>query len=137
MIYAGIFFDKNEIEKITPNKLEKEIQFPHITFKFRPNIEEQEIFKTLVNEEVDVYIYNFKMDEENAGFYVAKIETNNKTIQDLFFEIPCPHITTSVSENGKPVNTYKLFDKDCAVEKEIFHVIKGKFGYFENGKPNF
>ena len=136
MIYAGVFFDKDVIETLAPEKLEKTIQFPHVTFKFRPSKEEAEIFQQLKGEKVDVYIFNFKKNEENAGFYVAKIETENEMIQNLFLEIPCPHITTSVSENGKPVNTYKLFEDELLEEKEIFKVVSGTFGYFENGKPN-
>ena len=61
-----------------------------------------------------------------------------KYINDLFEDIECPHITTSVSEFGKPVDTYKLFSKKCPIEEELFVVIKGTFGNFvKPGYPVF
>lgn len=49
MIYTGIFFTK-ELFNFVDGKLEKEIAFPHITFKFKPNKEEQELFTKLIGE---------------------------------------------------------------------------------------
>lgn len=134
IIYSGIFFEKEKIDNIVKSKLAKDIKFPHITFKFKPSKEDEELLNSLVGEEVNVYLYNFKQDENNAGFYVAKIESNNKYINDLFENIECPHITTSISEYGKPVDTYKLFSKKCPIE-EVFVVIKGTFGNFV--KPGY
>ena len=57
MIYTGVFFDKDVIENLAPEKLEKTIQFPHITFKFRPSKEEAEIFQQLKGEKVNVSIF--------------------------------------------------------------------------------
>lgn len=138
IIYSGIFFEKEKIDNIVKSKLAKDIKFPHITFKFKPAKEDEELLNSLVGEEVNVYLYNFKQDENNAGFYVAKIESDNKYINDLFEYIECPHITTSVSEFGKPVDTYKLFSKKCPIEEELFVVIKGTFGNFiKPGYPVF
>ena len=138
IIYSGIFFEKEKIDNIVKSKLAKDIKFPHITFKFKPSKEDEELLNSLVGEEVNVYLYNFKQDENNAGFYVAKIESDNKYINDLFEYIECPHITTSVSEFGKPVDTYKLFSKKCPIEEELFVVIKGTFDNFvKSGYPVF
>ena len=84
IIYSGIFFEKEKIDNIVKSKLAKDIKFPHITFKFKPSKEDEELLNSLVGEEVNVYLYNFKQDENNSGFYVAKIESNNKYINDLF-----------------------------------------------------
>ena len=137
MIYTGIFFTK-ELFNFVDSKLEKEIAFPHITFKFKPNKEEQELFTKLIVEKVKVHIYNFKQNSDNAGFFVDYIITENKELQECFDNILAPHITTSVSEKGKPVNTSKLLNqKDCSVDNDKDFFIEGVFGYFNKGQVYF
>lgn len=97
--------------------------------------EEQELFTKLIGEKVKVHIYNFKQNSDNAGFFVNYIITENKDLQECFNRILVPHITTSVSEKGKPVNTSKLLNqKDCSVDNDKDFFIEGVFGYFDKGR---
>ena len=89
-------------------------------------------FNTFINEEVTVHLSQFNSDDKNAGFYVSKIESKNENLVKEFNKIAIPHITTSVAEFGKPVNTKNLFVKKCKIELVVDFIIKGKFGHFQS-----
>lgn len=128
--YQGIFFDKQEIERLaaqyrgsigTPIETMKKIQDPHITLQYRPTQEQIDAFKPLIGQKVQVTISQYGSDGNNEGFYVSKIQAQNPKTQEICDKVPSgiPHITTAVNGEpnpetgkpiGKPVNTYKLFD---------------------------
>lgn len=118
IIYTGIFF-----EKMT-GKLEKQIEFPHVTHEFRPmNINED-----LFGQEVTFEIIGYGIDTENEG-YLVKVKTATDEMRKALDIIAIPHITLSVSKNGKPVNTKNLEFKPCAGFE-----ITGVYGGFNGNK---
>lgn len=129
-ICNGIFFDKEELQKLAKEhenlawiKIEnrKEIQDPHITLQFKPNQQQDEEFKPLIGQKVEVTISQYGSDGNNEGFRVSKIKAEDEKLKEMCKHIPSgiPHITTAVNGDidpetgqtiGKPIDTYKLFD---------------------------
>jgi len=124
-IYIGAFVNKKELlkvaETVSKNRLQRVIDNPHVTFKFKP----QSVDKTLFGETVEITIIGYANDGKNEGFKVS-VASNNPELSKMIEAIPTPHITISVSENGKPVDTGFLNFKN------IRHPIKitGTFGGF-------
>ena len=106
-IYVGCFvrFDvlKNAIGGIRIAPLENDIQYPHITFAYKPN----SVDKNLFGEEIQVVITGYGNDGVNEGLKV-ELFSNNPVIQEMINRIEHPHITIAVSNEGKLVNTKHL-----------------------------
>lgn len=124
-IYIGAFVDKKELlkaaETVSKNRLQRVIDNPHVTFKFKP----QSVDKTLFGETVEITIIGYANDGKNEGFKVS-VTSNNPELSKMIEAIPTPHITISVAENGKPVDTGFLNFKNihCPIK------ITGTFGGF-------
>ena len=120
--YVGCFFDYNELsEKVKhlrqmPLKIEK--TKPHITFEYKPSCVDTKLFGT----KICVEIIGYGNNGENEGVLVIP-KCDNEEISKVLSTIKTPHITLSVSECGKPVNTrYLTFN---AVEP--IHIV----GYYD------
>ena len=125
VIYTGIFFDKKNQEQLFakfPPKLFRAIGEPHVTLSFKPD--KAASHSDLWGTKATVTVIGYGKNEDNEGVLV-KVQTENEQLQASFDEIKVPHITLSVSENGKPVNTAYLNFKPC---EEI--CIEGVFGAF-------
>ncbi len=120
IIYLGIFFP-NEEKLITGKELEKVIPNKHITLAFRP----KEIPEGIIGKPVKVKVVGYACDGNNEGFQ-SEVVTEDKDILNLLKEVRVPHITTSVSNSGKPVDTWKLNFQPI----EPF-CIDGIVGYFD------
>ena len=135
VIYMGVFFAQSEInawaQAFDENVLDRRIQAPHVTLKFRPSKEDIEALMPHIGEEDDFIVDAYGNDRENAGFRIVEYETSAHTIRNMLESIKIPHVTTSVSETGKPVNTPRLFEgrKGCTFPIKPF-VLKGKIGAF-------
>ena len=134
--YEGIFFKDQEtvrlIHSLERKQLPKLYSPLHITFKFRPKGDE--IFDEIVGSEIELLIIGYGCDGKNSGFLV-------KLPDDLEpFFINCdehnpkkkklPHITASLSEGAKAVDTKDLVFEP--LEEPI--VVTGRFGYKLNGQ---
>ena len=132
IIYMGVFFAQEEVnawaQAFDENGLEKRINNPHVTLKFRPSAEDIEALVPHIGEEV---VDAYGNDRENAGFRIGEYETSAHTIRSMLESIKIPHVTTSISDAGKPVNTPRLFEgrKGCSFPIKPF-VLKGKIGAF-------
>lgn len=135
VVYMGVFFAQSEVnawaQAFDENVLEKSIQAPHVTLKFRPSKEDVEALVPHIGDEVSFIVDAYGNDRENAGFRISEYETSVHTIRSMLESIKIPHVTTSVSETGKPVNTPRLFEgrKGCTFPIKPF-VLKGKIGAF-------
>lgn len=135
--YEGIFFEGESLKLI--QSLEK-THLPivndeiHLTFKYHPS--ENEIFNELIGKEIEVEIIGYACDGQNSGFEIKLpdeiipyyINYDEKDPSKL----KKPHITVSINEGAKAVNTqYLNFEKIPLPYK-----VKGKFGYWikDNGK---
>ena len=116
MIYEGFFIQDN-----LESTLEKEVVNKHITTQFRPKQTHEELY----GKKATFNIVGYGNDGVNEGFLVQLVSCNDQELKQLFDEIPVPHITLSVSNIGKPVNTAKLNFKSVNGQ-----TITGIFGGF-------
>lgn len=125
VIYEGIFFDDdtvNFIRKLEKRPLAIPINEIHCTFKFRPR--DDEIFDELVGKEIELSI----SDGNNSGFEVElPVDIMHYYINyDKSGKLNRPHITVSLSQGAKPLDTKNLkFEKLLKTYK-----VKGRFGYW-------
>lgn len=120
-IYIGAFVSSKQLKNISGNRLAREIVNPHVTFKFRPD----HVNTSLFGKEVHIKVIGYGNDGINEGVKV-KLYAKNPELQKLADKVEIPHITLSVSEQGKPVNTRFLSFKQ--IEEPI--TITGIFGGF-------
>lgn len=136
VIYAGIFFDKADVNTAVSHLggevLNRVIDDPHVTLAFRPNEEQKQMIGSLMGKDIVVKLDEFACNDKNAGFLVSMV-TPNPDVNN-FLEGKLPHITTSVGENGRPVDTPKLFDGSfknvSSIQQEDSQVLVGKIGVF-------
>ena len=137
VIYEGIFFDEevsNIIRVLEVESLEKSVKNLHCTFKYKPKYEE--IFDVIVGKEFFVEIVGYGNDGENSGFEIVLPEELHKYYINYEGEdeniLTIPHITVSLKEGAKAVNTKNLKFKPLGTPVKI----KGTFGYYvrEKGK---
>ena len=106
-VYIGCFLSASElyaaIDHIRSIRLSKTIEFPHVTFVYRP----QAVDESLFGEKIKLRIVGYGNDGINEGLKV-ELASTNETINEMAAQIAVPHITLSVSEDGESVNTRYL-----------------------------
>lgn len=122
ILYEG-FFIIDEMD----SKLDKDIEFKHITTEFRPKKTHEHLYGT----NAIFTITGYANDNINEGYSVALKSCDNDELVELFNNINVPHITLSVSNEGKPVSTKKLNFKDEFNDNNVVHAVFGGFV----GKP--
>lgn len=127
-VYVGCFFDydelKQKIEALGKKRLDKTIMNPHITFEYRP----ESVNTKLFGEKIRARIIAYGNNGENEGVKV-EIYSDNPMLCEMASNIAVPHITLSISENGKAVNTRYLDFTPI----EPFEIV-GKYGGFTKDK---
>lgn len=102
--YIGAFLNREDLyetQQIKGRKhLDRLIEAPHVTFQYLP----EEVNENLFGESVRLKVTGYGKDEENEGLRV-EIITENPEIQEMAKSIPLPHVTLSISNTGKAVNT--------------------------------
>ena len=119
--YQAIFLYEEYIKKLIAAQGEKLPKIPrnmHCTFKFNPGDTEIETFsKKVLGKKVKMKVIGYASDGKNSGFQVEldpeteTAYTNAHTIENGGIprvEKTIPHITVSMSEDAKPVDTGKL-----------------------------
>jgi hypothetical protein len=125
ILYHGIFFKGKESKKLIEISrqynmlLSKVIDNLHITFQFRPK---SNSLKYLTNKEVEITITGVGSDGDNNGVRVIIPQQHRR----FYKGTEIPHITISLSNEGKSVNTKNL----NFIDIEPF-IIKGYFDYIE------
>lgn len=120
--YVGFFPDPGELwEKtdiIRSFKLSNTIMIPHITTAYEP----ETVIESLFGELVQITAVGYGCDGNNEGLQVL-IESKSTVIKEMIKQIPVPHITLSISDDAKAVNTrYLTFEP-------IPHItFSGKYG---------
>lgn len=129
-IYAGIFVDPEDLYgKVSP-RLEKSIKDPHITTKFKPGVEDLNLGQLGTGAKITAVGYG--NDGRNEGLLV-QIEADEPEIQKACDALERPHITLSVSEEGRPKDTVNLEFSPLETPIEL----TGRYGLFIQGKPEF
>ena len=116
--YQAIFLDELSIKKLIEMQKDKLPKIPkdmHCTFKFMPSDKEIEDFsKVLLGKRVSLKVIGYCSDEKNSGFEVAldqeqeAVYTNSHIVKESQIskvERTTPHITVSMSEDAKAVDT--------------------------------
>jgi len=129
VIYFGLFFVPPESDKLFDTSkigsvLDKKIPDPHVTFAFRPTPDKLPP-EELWGEKFDVTITGLGNDGNNQGYKVSIPEELKK----YYKNDAVPHITLSVSNVGKPVNTRNL-----SFENIPNFNVQGILGYFDGTK---
>ena len=104
IVYEGFFINEE-----LPHTLEKDIKDKHITTIFRPKTTNDDLYGITAVFEVIGYGIN----DDNEGYLVKMMSVNAdeekaKRLWDIYNQIEVPHITLSVSQTGKPINTRYL-----------------------------
>ena len=97
--YEGFFIDER-----MDGSLDKLIKNQHVTTEFKPLITHSELY----GEKVFFIVTGYGNDKENEGLSVKLYGETKEQLKELYKKIPVPHITLSVSEHGKSVNTSRL-----------------------------
>lgn len=112
-MYHGCFVDKHQLKDIINNSslklsrtaLEKEIEFPHVTFKYAPK--DIDVATSLFGSHIKVVAVGYGNNGENEGLLV-KVFSDIPWLQEKIDKIPVPHITLSTSATGEAKNTSNL-----------------------------
>ena len=126
--YIGCFIEKSELERrlgsVETRPLSRIIQVPHVTFAFEP----EQADECLFGERVRVEAVGYGNDGMNEGLKV-KLHSGNREIMKLAQKLEVPHITLSVGQGGRSINTRYLEFEDI----EPF-ILESRFGgYREDG----
>ena len=127
--YVGIFIDANDAEKIMENEkscLAKRPNNFHCTMQYMPK--DLKYFNDIMGKEVVIALTGYGNDGENSGYSVQLPDEVKKYFLNIDEQgnLKVPHITTSLSDDGKAVNTANLNFED--LENPIF--VRGRFGAF-------
>lgn len=125
-IYTGVFFDAAELSEkfakyVGEETLSNIIKNPHVTFTFRP----KEVDAGLFGQPVTFKVIGYACDGKNQGLQVEVLSIHSSLLSE-YGTIKVPHITISVSEDGRPVDTGKLDFKPISVPFEVV----GTYGAF-------
>lgn len=131
--YIGCFIDQTELlgEMLKYNQSSQHlahlIDYPHVTLAYAPD----NCYKELFGEKVKIEVYSYGNDKRNEGLGV-RVKTNNIIIAKMVNCVKAPHITVSIADGARPVDTSDL----KFVEIKPFE-LTGLFGGFElrNKKP--
>lgn len=124
--YEGIFFDDDAskfIHSLENERLPIENDKLHCTFKYHPK--DDEILNELVGKEIEVFLIGYASDGQNSGFQVLLPDDIGKYYYDMN-KSEIPHITASISENAKSLDTGSLKFKPLGKKYSVI----GKFGYW-------
>lgn len=128
-VYTACFVDREVLEEYLkdryPDRLERAIDWPHVTVSYMPDHVPEDLVGTLVR----IRVTGYGNDGTNEGLLVTT-ESDDPALQALLDGIQRPHITISVSAEGRPVDTAGL-DFGPARPADL----EGIFGVFEAGRP--
>ncbi len=122
VIYCGFFIERGEFLRAFEPKLARAIEFPHITTAFRPG--GTELHEDLLGREIEVCAAKYGNDGRNEGIVVG-FRGGDERAKAVFNTIALPHITISVAEDAKPVDTAQLDFTPC--EEKI---LRARYGWF-------
>lgn len=131
-VYTGWFIKQEELQKALQGKnfrsLARPVEHPHVTLAFRPRNPDL----SLLGSAAVIRATGYGNDGINEGLLV-EVNSAEKSLAEQLKKVPVCHITLSVAEGGKPVDTAKLQFEPV----EPFE-IKGIFGAFtDQGKITF
>ena len=127
--YEGLFIDSEELEKLFKNEgtfLGNRNDLPHITFLYKPD--GKHLIEDVIGKSITCYLTAYGCDGDNSAFQVSLPDDYNDLYlnKDENGDVIEPHITVSLSDNGKAINSRYL----TYVKLKEPITIKGTFGYW-------
>lgn len=105
--YIGCFFDypalQASLERLPRQPLSRPVRAPHVTFAYRPHTIPTEAFGLPVT----VMVTGYGCDGRNEALSVRFVGLP-EILAPLAAQIPVPHITLSVCDTGKAVDSAHL-----------------------------
>ena len=138
--YMGVFFDAEVMQELIERqgeKLPKLVKNMHCTFRYAPSNGEIKNFMEIVGQEFEIKVVGYCSDGKNSGYEIEigpelnKYYNNTHTIDKDGIPTVEPtsmHITVSMSEDGKAVDTGMLPFERLPEDKQF--AVKGKAGVF-------
>lgn len=123
VVYCGIFFESIPFE----GTLCRPIAHPHVTHMYRPW--PKDIHPEFFGKEVRVTAFGYGNDSKNEGVLVS-LHCDDPALSEALKSIVVPHITISVSRDGKPVDTGRL----TFMQMPETVTLVGRYGAFCNDK---
>lgn len=120
--YQGAFLNNN-----LQGKLHRVIANQHVTM-----ITPQQTYllpDELLGQEFNLVVDGYANDGQNEGYRVQL----PSELQSHYLSHAIPHITLSVAEGAKPMNTARLQFEDLAAP----FIVKARIGVFSSGRPVF
>ena len=134
LIYEGFFLAHNGrgIDTMLKGKLERDIPNKHITTEFKP----KEAHPDLYGIGAWFKLAGYANDGKNEGYSVELFQIDStahdkyrEKLKALYNTISTPHITLSVSKDGKPKDTANLDFKPVA-KRDQFTLVYAQFNGF-------
>ena len=126
VLYAGLFVNPEELYGTIPPTLERSIEHPHVTTSYKPGVGQFHLEQ--LGSGARVIAIGYGNNGKNEGLLV-KVEADDPVIQEACDALETPHITLSVSRDGRPKDT--AFLKFTPLEKPF--EITGEYGLFCQG----
>lgn len=122
--YCGCFIPLDDVRRaikhIQYDRLDIEIQNPHITLQYKP----KDYHEEFLGIPIQVTVIGYGRDCDNEGLLV-RTHSDVEELNHLFHTIKNPHITLSKSQHGASINTAYLDFQPC----EPFF-LEGVYGIF-------
>lgn len=105
--YIALFVSRHELDArlrgLGYERLAKPIEHTHMTLAYRPD----EVDTALFGEQAELEALGYGRDENNEGLLV-RLASASERVRALADGVKTPHITLSVSGDGRPVDTARL-----------------------------
>lgn len=124
--YEGIFVSQEAVNAALDaygisDRLDREIAMPHVTCAYKPTDPRYD----LVGKPVELQIVGYGNDGKNEGFLVD-VSDKDADIHEMSLYNDQPHITISVAQGARPVDTVRL---DFEPIEPI--ILRGVYGYMD------
>jgi len=132
IVYTGVFFNLSELfNKFNANigepRLARIIENPHVTFAYQP----KEINPALFGELVTFRVIGYANDGKNQGLQVELVDAA-QSVREEYYKIETPHITVSIGEGCRAVNTAHLDFRPIENPFTISGFFGGLCSFFNN-----
>lgn len=125
----NIYYEAFFIKDISLNGvLANDIDNKHITTAFMPEVRYPELYGKTARFKV----VGYANDETNEGYKVELVSVEDERLRALYEDIPVPHITLSISDDGQAKDTC-----DLKFENTTPFFIDAVFGICENDVVSF
>lgn len=146
VVYQAIFINPEDVTKLIERqgeKLPREVKDMHCTFKYQPSEIEIKKFSELLGKDIILKVVGYCSDGKNSGYEIELLPEQELAYSNVHsinqeqlvprVEKTTPHITVSMEEGAKAVDTGRLQFSREGFEPFVIH---GKAGFFTTMMKN-